>query len=234
MADVLLDAQGLSKTFGSAEGAVHAVRDVSLVVPAGQLLVVMGRSGSGKTTLLNCLGGLETPDTGRVLVDGQDLAAMSADGLVQLRRHRIGYVFQSFGLLPILSAAENVGVPMRLAGLSSARREERVADLLAMVGLAAHAGQRPYELSGGQQQRVAIARALANEPALLVADEPTGQLDSGTGRAVMELLRELVHARGITAVVATHDPVLVAMADRVVELADGQLVAGDTAGEVQA
>jgi len=234
VADVLLDAQGLSKTFGSAEGAVHAVRDVSLVVPAGQLLVVMGRSGSGKTTLLNCLGGLETPDTGRVLVDGQDLAAMSADGLVQLRRHRIGYVFQSFGLLPILSAAENVGVPMRLAGLSSARREERVADLLAMVGLAAHAGQRPYELSGGQQQRVAIARALANEPALLVADEPTGQLDSGTGRAVMELLRELVHARGITAVVATHDPVLVAMADRVVELADGQLVAGDTAGEVQA
>ncbi len=230
VADLLVEAHGLSKTFGSGEGAVHAARDVSLAVPAGQLVVVQGRSGSGKTTLLNCLGGLETPDAGHVLVDGQDLATMSADQLVQLRRHRIGYVFQSFGLLPILSAAENLGVPMRLAGMPSVRREERVLDLLAMVGLESSAHQRPYELSGGQQQRVAIARALANEPALLIADEPTGQLDSATGGAVMDLLRTLVHARGITAIVATHDPVLLAMADRVVELADGQVVR-DTASE---
>ena len=174
---------------------MHALRTVSLQVDAGQLVVVKGRSGSGKTTLLNCLGGLETPDAGTVRIDGADLATMSSDDLVQLRRHRIGYVFQSFGLLPILSAAENVGVPMRLAGRDPRERDERVLELLSLVGLDGHAHQRPYELSGGQQQRVAIARALANDPAVLVADEPTGQLDTATGRAVMDLLRDLVHSR---------------------------------------
>jgi putative ABC transport system ATP-binding protein len=226
----LVVAEGVDKTFGEGEAAVHALRSVSLVVHAGQLVVVKGRSGSGKTTLLNCLGGLETPDAGAVRIDGDDLATMSADGLVRLRRHRIGYVFQSFGLLPILSAAENVGVPMRLAGRPADERDARVLELLDLVGLAGHAHQRPYELSGGQQQRVAIARALANDPAVLVADEPTGQLDTATGRAVMDLLRDLVHSRRLTAVVATHDPVMVAMADRVVELADGAVVADTEAG----
>ena len=221
----LVEARGLDKTFGTGETAVHALRTVSLQVDAGQLVVVKGRSGSGKTTLLNCLGGLEAPDAGSVRIDGADLATMSSDDLVQLRRHRIGYVFQSFGLLPILSAAENVGVPMRLAGRDPRERDERVLELLSLVGLEGHAHQRPYELSGGQQQRVAIARALANDPAVLVADEPTGQLDTATGRAVMDLLRDLVHSRRLTAVVATHDPVMVAMADRVVELADGAVVA---------
>ena len=228
----LVEARGLDKTFGTGEAAVHALRTVSLQVDAGQLVVVKGRSGSGKTTLLNCLGGLETPDAGTVLVDGADLATMSSDDLVQMRRHRIGYVFQSFGLLPILSAAENVGVPMRLAGRHPRERDERVLELLSLVGLEGHAHQRPYELSGGQQQRVAIARALANDPAVLVADEPTGQLDTATGRAVMDLLRDLVHSRRLTAVVATHDPVMVAMADRVVELADGAVVA-DTEAAVR-
>ncbi len=149
---------------------------------------------------------------------------MTTDQLLQLRRHRIGFVFQSFGLLPILSAAENVGVPMRLVGTPAAQRERRVAELLALVGLSGHQHQRPAELSGGQQQRVAIARALANQPELLVADEPTGQLDSLTGRAVMELLRRLVDEHAVTVVVATHDPALVDLADRVVEMGDGAVV----------
>lgn len=220
----IVEAREVDKTFGAGEAAVHALRGVSLVVAPGQLVVVKGRSGSGKTTLLNCLGGLETPDAGTVLVDGTDLASASAAGLVELRRHRIGYVFQSFGLLPILSAAENVGVPMRLAGRDPRERDARVLELLGLVGLDGHAHQRPYELSGGQQQRVAIARALANDPALLIADEPTGQLDTATGRAVMDLLKDLVRTRGLSAVVATHDPVMVGLADRVVELADGRVL----------
>ena len=220
----LLQAQAVARTFRTAGTAVHAVRAVTLEVPPGQLLVVRGRSGSGKTTLLNLLGGLDRPDSGTVRLGGQDLSALSEDELVQVRRRDVGYVFQSFGLLPILTAGENVGVPLRLTRRPAREREQRVAELLDVVGLGGAAAQRPYELSGGQQQRVAIARALANEPRLLVADEPTGQLDSGTGRAVMELVRTLVDERGVTAVVATHDPVLVALADRVVELSDGQAV----------
>ena len=157
-------------------------------------------------------------------VAGHEVTSAGERDLLRLRRDSIGFVFQSFGLIPILSAAENVGVPMRLAKVPAAQREERVAVLLELVGLGGHAGQRPYELSGGQQQRVAIARALANDPALLIADEPTGQLDSETGRAVMDLLRALVHARGMTALVATHDPTLVELADRVLVLRDGRLV----------
>jgi putative ABC transport system ATP-binding protein len=220
----LLSAQGVSRTFGAGETAVQALRDASIDVPRGQLLVVRGRSGSGKTTLLNCLGGLETPDTGHVLLSGDDLATMSSDSLVQMRRHRIGYIFQSFGLLPILSAAENVGVPMRLRRAEARAREERVELLLSLVGLADHAAQRPTELSGGQQQRVAIARALANSPSLLIADEPTGQLDAETGHAVMELLRAVVHSENVTALVATHDATLLDLADRVLELGDGEIV----------
>ncbi|PZF97610.1 ABC transporter ATP-binding protein, partial [Micromonospora endophytica] len=187
-------------------------------------VAVRGRSGAGKTTLLNLIGGLDRPDAGRVWVAGQEVTAAGEAELRRLRRDTIGFVFQSFGLIPILSAAENVGLPMRLAKVPAGQREERVAVLLELVGLGGHAAQRPYEMSGGQQQRVAIARALANDPALLIADEPTGQLDSETGRAVMDLLRALVHARGMTALVATHDPTLVELADRVLVLRDGRLV----------
>ncbi|MBX7267055.1 ABC transporter ATP-binding protein [Micromonospora sp. Llam7] len=220
----LIRVEGLSRDYGSGERVVHAVRDVSLRAGRGELVAVRGRSGAGKTTLLNLIGGLDRPTSGRVWVAGQEITAAGEKDLLRLRRDTVGFVFQSFGLIPILSAAENVGVPMRLAKVPAARREERVSVLLELVGLGAHAAQRPYEMSGGQQQRVAIARALANDPALLIADEPTGQLDSETGRAVMDLLRALVRARGMTALVATHDPTLVELADRVLVLRDGRLV----------
>ncbi|MBC3984170.1 ABC transporter ATP-binding protein [Streptomyces sp. AC536] len=213
----------LRRTYGSGPAAVHALRGVSFDVPRGELVALKGRSGSGKTTLLNLIGGLDTPDAGEILVDDTDVVGLGESGLLQLRRDRIGFVFQSFGLIPILSAAENVGVPMRLRKAPAAEREERVALLLSLVGLADHAEQRPGELSGGQQQRVAIARALANRPALLIADEPTGQLDAETGLAVMELLRAVVRSEDVTALVATHDANLLGLADRVLELSDGHI-----------
>ncbi|HEY9368343.1 ABC transporter ATP-binding protein, partial [Streptomyces sp.] len=160
----------------------------------------------------------------RITVAGTDLAGLGEDGLLELRRDRIGFIFQSFGLIPILTAAENVGVPMRLRKTDPKERDERVELLLTLVGLADHAAQRPGELSGGQQQRVAIARALANRPSLLIADEPTGQLDAETGLAVMQLLRAVVRSEGVTALVATHDAQLLGLADRVLELRDGEIV----------
>ncbi|MGW3691688.1 ABC transporter ATP-binding protein [Streptomyces sp. NPDC005125] len=213
--------ENLHRSYGSGAAAVHALRGVSFEIPRGELVALKGRSGSGKTTLLNLVGGLDSPDEGRITVDGTDLAELGEDGLLALRRDRVGFIFQAFGLIPILSAAENVGVPMRLRKTSPREREERVALLLSLVGLADHAAQRPGELSGGQQQRVAIARALANRPALLIADEPTGQLDAETGLAVMELLRAVVRSEGVTALVATHDAQLLGLADRVLELGDG-------------
>ena len=203
---------------------MHALRGVDLDVAPGELVALVGRSGSGKTTLLNVVGGLDRPDEGSVLVDGVDVAALSDDEQALLRRDRVAFVFQTFGLIPVLTAAENVGVPMRLREAPVAERERRVEMLLELVGLTPHALQRPDELSGGQQQRVAIARALAGSPRLLVADEPTGQLDSETGLSVMALIRGVVEAEGMTALVATHDPVMIALADRAVHLVDGRLV----------
>ena len=216
--------EDLHRSYGTGAAAVHALRGVSFEIPRGELVALKGRSGSGKTTLLNLVGGLDEADRGRIVIDGTDLAELGEDGLLELRRDRVGFIFQSFGLIPILTAAENVGVPMRLRGVDPKEREERVALLLALVGLADHAAQRPGELSGGQQQRVAIARALANRPALLIADEPTGQLDAETGLAVMELLRAVVRSEGCTALVATHDSQLLGLADRVLELRDGEIV----------
>ncbi|MET7516003.1 ABC transporter ATP-binding protein [Streptomyces sp. NPDC005480] len=215
--------EDLHRSYGTGAAAVHALRGVSFEVPRGELVALKGRSGSGKTTLLNLVGGLDEPDAGRITVDGRDLSGLGENGLLELRRDRIGFIFQSFGLIPILSAAENVGVPMRLRKADPREREERVELLLALVGLADHAKQRPGELSGGQQQRVAIARALANRPALLIADEPTGQLDAETGLAVMELLRAVVRSEHVTALVATHDAALLDLADRVLELRDGEI-----------
>ncbi|MFD8755425.1 ABC transporter ATP-binding protein [Kitasatospora sp. NPDC059577] len=221
----------LRRSFGTGERTVHALRGVSFTVGRGELAALKGRSGSGKTTLLNLVGGLDSPTGGSISLDGIDLAGLDEDGRLALRRERIGFVFQSFGLIPMLTAAENVGVPMRLRKVAAAEREERAHTLLALVGLADHANQRPGELSGGQQQRVAIARALANEPGLIIADEPTGQLDSETGRSIMELLRAVVRSEGVTVLVATHDPTLMGLADRVIELRDGRVVEEQSAGQ---
>jgi putative ABC transport system ATP-binding protein len=221
--DALVRVHKVSREFGRGKAAVQAVREVSFTAHRGELLAIRGRSGAGKTTLLNIIGGLDTPTSGRVWVADHEVTAAGERELLALRRHTIGFVFQSFGLVPILSAAENIGVPMRLAKLKTAEREQRVTMLLELVGLGGHAAQRPYELSGGQQQRVAVARALANEPQLLIADEPTGQLDSETGRSIMDLLRAVVRSRGVTALVATHDPALLDLADRVLTLRDGAL-----------
>jgi putative ABC transport system ATP-binding protein len=223
MTEPLVAVENVARTFG----LVHALREVSFTAGRGELVAVCGRSGAGKTTLLNVVGGLDRPTSGRVVIAGRDVTAAGEAEQVAMRRGTIGFVVQTFGLIPILSAAENVGVPLRLAGVPVAEREQRVAVLLELVGLGGQAAQRPYELSGGQQQRVAIARALANDPQLLLADEPTGQLDSETGRVVMDLIRSVVHARGTTALVATHDLALIDMADRVLTLRDGRLVEGD-------
>jgi putative ABC transport system ATP-binding protein len=219
----MVSARGLSRSYGAAPNTVHAVRDVSFDVAPGEMVALVGRSGSGKTTLLNLLGGLDRPDSGTVHVDGREVTALEDAGLSELRRETVSYVFQTFGLLPALTAAENVGVPLRLRRTPVAEREQRVALLLDVVGLSDHSLQRPAELSGGQQQRVAIARALAGSPRLLIADEPTGQLDAETGLAVMALLRGIVDSEGVTAVVATHDAVMVSLADRVIRIADGRV-----------
>jgi putative ABC transport system ATP-binding protein len=221
--DPIVSVRGIHRTFGAGATAVHALRDVSFDIEPGTMVALVGRSGSGKTTLLNVIGGLDRADQGSVLVDGDDITALDEDGLSQLRRDKVSYVFQTFGLIPVLSAAENIGAPLRLARTPAADREKRVGLLLDLVGLTDHAEQRPTELSGGQQQRVAIARALAASPRLLIADEPTGQLDAETGRSVMALLRGVVESEGVTALVSTHDPVMMALADRVIRISDGRL-----------
>ena len=220
----VLRARGLTRVFGTGAASVRACDDVSFDLSHGELLVIRGRSGSGKTTLLNLLGALDPPTTGSVFLDELDLTRQSEKALVEIRRSQLGFVFQNFGLLPMLSAAENVEVPLRLAGVPTAEREARVAELLGSVGLAGHAAQRPGELSGGQQQRVGIARALARNPAVLLADEPTGQLDTATAGAMMDLLVGVVRDHGVAAVVTTHDPALMDRADRIVELHDGRMV----------
>jgi putative ABC transport system ATP-binding protein len=222
----LVAVRGVGRTYGSGHAAVHALREVSFDVAAGELVALVGRSGSGKTTLLNVIGGLDRPDAGTVAVDGTLVTGLDEDGLVRLRRDTVAYVFQTFGLVPVLTAAENVGLPLRLRALPVAERERRVQLLLQLVGLAGSAQQRPPELSGGQQQRVAVARALAGSPRLLIADEPTGQLDSETGLAVMALIRAVVQAEGMTAIVSTHDPVMIGLADRVLRVVDGRLAEG--------
>jgi putative ABC transport system ATP-binding protein len=224
----MITVEGLSKVYRAGTTSVTAVDDVSFTVPEGELLAVRGRSGSGKTTLLNLIGGLDSPDAGRVRVGSWEVTSLGEAELQRMRRETVGFVFQSFGLIPVLSAAENVGVPLRLTRTPAREREERVRLLLSLVGLSGQARQRPYELSGGQQQRVAIARALAHRPPVLIADEPTGQLDSETAQSIMQLIRAVVRDQGVTAIVATHDPLLIRHADRVIELGDGALISDDT------
>ena len=221
----IVETRNLSRDYDMPGGAVHALRDVSLRIDRGQLIALRGRSGSGKTTFLSLVGALDRPTRGSVEVDGLAVSEAPESELVGFRRRNIGFVFQAFGLMPILSAAENVEVPLRLVSTEPRERDRRVAELLGLVGLGDRARHRPHELSGGEQQRVAVARALANRPSLLLADEPTGQLDSHTGRAVMVLLQHVIKSEGVTAIVATHDPALIDLADRVIELGDGQVVA---------
>lgn len=216
-------AEALTRTFSTSAGEVHACVDIDIEADPGELVVIRGASGAGKTTLLNLLGGLDRPTSGRVWIGGTEATALDEDALALLRREQLGFVFQSFGLIPVLSASENVELPLRIARVAAAERDARVAEALALVGLADHAAQRPGELSGGQQQRVGIARAIVARPRVLIADEPTGQLDSRTAATVMDLIGDLVHSQGIAAVVSTHDPLLVQRADRVVELHDGRV-----------
>ena len=231
-AETLVQLDAVTKEYRNGAATVHALLDVTIDIPARELYVVQGRSGSGKTTLLNMIGGLDRPTNGRVVVDGAEVSSLSEEALVDYRRETVGFVFQSFGLIPILTAAENVEVPLRLRRVEPAERAERAHELLRIVDLADRANHRPQELSGGEQQRVAIARALANEPRLLIADEPTAQLDSGRARTIMGVLRKLVDERGVSAVVATHDPLLIGMGDVVVELRDGEVVGAEDAEDL--
>jgi putative ABC transport system ATP-binding protein len=216
--------ENVHRWYGGGADVVPALRGVSFDVPRGELVALTGRPGSGRTTLLNLVGGLDEPDAGRITVDGLALEGLGEDGLLELRRDRIGFVFQPLGLIPLLTVAENVGVPLRLRGVAEHAREERIARLLSLVGLADHAARRPGELTGGQQQRVAIARALVGDSALLVADEFAAGLDAATGRALMELLHTLVHGEQVTALVAPSRATPLDLADRVLELCDGEIV----------
>jgi putative ABC transport system ATP-binding protein len=220
--DPVIVVRDLVKTYG--EGSpVEALRGVDLTVRRGEFVAIMGASGSGKSTLLHLLAGLDVPTSGEIHVDGEDLAELDEDGRALLRR-RIGLVFQAFHLFDVLSAEENVALPLAIAGPGPAKALRRARAALAEVGLAGRASHLPAQLSGGEQQRVAIARALAVEPALILADEPTGNLDSLQGAIVMDLLRELVDRRRLTLVLVTHDAAHAARADRVLRLLDGRLV----------
>ncbi|MBI3744421.1 MAG: ABC transporter ATP-binding protein [Chloroflexi bacterium] len=225
LADTVVAARGVWRSFPSGGAEVHAVRDVSMEAYPGELVALLGRSGSGKTTLLNLLGGLDTPTQGAVYILGQDLASLAPGEVTDLRRHKLGFVFQSFGLLPLLSAQENVELPLRIASAPAKDRERRAREALETVGLAHRMKHRPYELSGGEQQRVAIARALVNKPPLILADEPTAELDSATAKTIFALLLQIVDQERTAVVVATHDRNVLEAAHRVLRLEDGALVA---------
>ena len=218
--------ENVGREFQVGNQTIYALRDVSFEVQQGDFVAIIGRSGSGKTTLLNMLAGLDKPTTGRIYVDGTEVSAMTENELTELRRHHIGFVFQSFGLLPLLSAYENVEIALRIAGAGIRERGQRAREVLDMVGLTRRANHRPYEMSGGEQQRVAIARALANRPAIILADEPTGELDSTTANAIFQLLLDVVATENVTIITTTHDRLVMEKAQRVLELADGALVTG--------
>ncbi|MBN2393499.1 MAG: ABC transporter ATP-binding protein [Anaerolineae bacterium] len=223
-ADYVVRCENIHKSFLMGREAVQALRGISLDVRRGEIVCLMGPSGSGKTTLLNILGGLEEPSRGHVIVDGENVVALSEDRLSELRLIKMGFVFQNYNLLANFTAQENVEVPMALAGLSKRARRRKAETLLKSVGLSDRAQHYPSELSGGQQQRVAIARALANDPPILIGDEITGDLDSVTGFEVMEIVARLNHEQGTTVIYVTHDPRMAKFATRLIQLRDGQIV----------
>jgi len=220
--------QGLSRRYGEGEAAVDALRDVTLDFPAGELTAIVGPSGSGKSTLMHLLAGLDKPTAGRAWIDGVEVTALDDKGMTALRREKLGFIFQFFNLVPVLNAAENVELPLKIAGtdVDDGWRDR----LLETVGLSDRATHRPSELSGGQQQRVAIARALIARPAVVFADEPTGNLDSKSGNGVLELLRQSVRDFDQSVIVVTHDPKVAAYANRVIVLADGEVAADQQVG----
>jgi putative ABC transport system ATP-binding protein len=219
----LIVLKNIARSFQLGDSTVHALRDVNLQVTPGEYIAVMGPSGSGKSTLLNLLGLLDQPDMGTYQLEGRDVTTLNADELAKVRSERIGFIFQSFHLVPRLTAAANIELPLTLSGISSAERSKRVAQALQDYGLAERAQHRPNELSGGQRQRVAIARATVQRPAVLLADEPTGNLDRVTREEVVRLL-EALNAQGMTLIIVTHDPVLGARAHRQIKMEDGMIV----------
>jgi len=219
----IIQTQGVQREYKIGERTVQALRGVDLNILPEQFVALKGRSGSGKTTLLNCIGGLDRPTSGTVRVFGRDLSELGEDQLAMWRRHELGFVFQSFGLLPTLSAYENVDLMLRLIDVPSQERRERTLECIELVGLKKWMQHRPHEMSGGQQQRVGIARALANHPRLLLADEPTGELDSNTSRDILKLFRQIVETEHLTLLMSSHDPLVDKYVDEILLLKDGQI-----------
>ena len=215
--------ENVERTYGSGETKVYALRGISFDAQPGKFVALKGRSGSGKTTLINCIGGLDKPTGGVVALFGQPISGYNESQMTALRRHKIGFVFQSFSLVPTFTAFENVELSLRLAGAPAKERNRRATECLDLVGVGKWAKHMPFEMSGGQQQRVAIARSLANSPRLILADEPTGELDSHTARQVLGLMRDLAHQQGVSIIMASHDPLSIEYADQVFELKDGKL-----------
>jgi putative ABC transport system ATP-binding protein len=225
--EVAIRAINLTRRFEVGETSVEALAGINLMIPKGQFVALVGPSGSGKSTLLNLVGGLDRPTDGELWVNSVELSASKEKALTEHRRRRVGFVFQSFNLLPRLSAVENVALPLMFVGVPEGERLARAKDLLIRVGLQDRLNHRPTQLSGGEQQRVAIARALVGEPAIILADEPTGNIDSTTGREILTLLRQLNRDQGVTLLLVTHDQEAAAYADRVIQLRDGQLAEGE-------
>jgi ABC-type lipoprotein export system ATPase subunit len=221
--EAILRTEGLERVYRSRGRQVHALRGLDLSVPVGEYVAFRGRSGSGKTTLINCIGGLDRPTSGEVFYREQALSKLSERKITRLRRNQFSFVFQSFALLPTFSAYENVELPLRIKGVRRRDRRERTMRVLSVVGLSKWAKHRPYEMSGGQQQRVAVARALVTRPDVILADEPTGELDTATGRQIMLLFQRISIEEGVTVVMVTHDPVIEEYASLVYHLNDGQV-----------
>jgi putative ABC transport system ATP-binding protein len=221
---LVINADNIYRTFKVGGQEVNALRGINIKIEPGTFVALMGRSGSGKTTLLNCLGGLDRPTSGTIHIFGQDLLKLNTAQLTEYRRKRVGFVFQSYGLLPTLSAYENVELMLRIIGVPNKERRERTIYCLNLVGLKKWSNHRPYELSGGQQQRVSIARALANSPKLILADEPTGELDSTTGREIFNIFRDISREEGVTLLIASHDNLITEYVDYTLRLKDGQMV----------
>ena len=222
--EALVRIAGLERVYQVGSEQVHALRGINLSIVPGQFVAFKGRSGSGKTTLLNLIGGLDQPTAGHIYLFGNDLNKLSDAERTRLRRDKLGFVFQSFALIPTYSAFENVELPLRIAGMGARQRNERVMRCLTIVGLHKWASHRPFEMSGGQQQRLSIARALAHHPDIIIADEPTGELDSETGRNILLLFQRLVQKEGVTIVMSSHDPTVNEFVSDVYELSDGQII----------
>lgn len=221
---IIIETEDVWRIYTLGDLEIPALRGINLALGLGELIALKGRSGSGKTTLLNCLGGLDRPSKGKIRIFGEEIGQWNESQLTKWRRHNVGFIFQSLGLLPALSAYENVELILRMVGMSPKKRHERTMECLEMVGLGQWADHRPYEMSGGQQQRVAVARAIANQPRVILADEPTGELDSKTGRAMMELFRGIVREQNTTMLMATHDNAVDEHVDKVLHLRDGLIV----------